>query len=115
MGIDYAIVIGVGACFSDTFLALAPANMRDLVADETRDGHTVFVDVLYKEMNLQMHCGDVAPYPVLPTTALTRDEIIERALKTLKLTEQELTIVKTIISMDAKYVTTGTFMLHYAW
>jgi len=115
MGVDYAMKIGVGACFSDAFLMLVSRNVLDRFADTTNDGHTVLVDVLYKEMNLQMHCGDVAPYPVLPPTSLTHDEIVELALDELKLDDAERSVVKHILSMDTTYVKTGTYMLHYAW
>lgn len=115
MGVDYAIKIGVGAVFSDAFLALVPRSVADAVVDATDDGHTVFVDVLYSEMYIQMHCGDVAPYPVLAPTTLSHDEIVDRALAALKLPDQELSVVRHVLGLDASYVQTGTFMLHYAW
>jgi hypothetical protein len=115
MGVDYAIVIGVGACFSDAFLRLVSRDVQDKFADATNDGHTVFVETLYKETSLQMHCGDVAPYPVLPPTTLTHDEIVERALDALGIKDVERSVVSHILSLEKDYVKTGMYMLHYAW
>lgn len=114
MGVDYAIKIGVGAYFSDDFLRLVPQSILDRISDTTDDGHTVLVEVLYKEMNLQMHCGDSAPYPVLPPSTLTHAEILARALAVLKITDEECSVVEHILR-TYNYVKTGMFMVHYAW
>jgi len=115
MGVDYAIVIGVGARFSDAFLKLVPQNVKDSVLDTTNDGNTVIVETLYKDMSLQMHCGSSLPYPVLTPTTLTHYEIVARALDELKLTDTERSVVVHILSLDKTYVETGIFMVHYIW
>lgn len=115
MGVDYAIVIGVGACFSEAILSLLSLDVRDKFADITQDGHTVFVEKLYEDLNLQMHSGDVALYPVFPPTTLTHDEIVERALDILGLNRKERSVVMHLLSLDKEYVKTGTYMLHYSW